>query len=461
MRVLAAAGVLLGTISSANLAAQDTRPSDAPLRVGFVLLDGVYNSELMAPYDVFQHTVYHTQPGMQVCTVGRSRDPVRSFEGLRILPDHDFESAPPLDVLVVPSGAESMGSDLEDPTLIAWLAAAGGRADHVLSVCDGAFLLAEAGLLEGRACTTYPGDIAALQRRYPGLDVRAEVSFVVDGKAITGVGGAASYDPAMYLVEKLYGVQVAEGVGKGLVIDWRLDAVPHSVGGEAAPIPAPTSYVPGDRVEVLVEDAAGEQLELRDIVSRWAGVKGVILYVMGGGGVQVRRDRGGLWCEDTYNDLALMRRLVLDYAPEGIVFVPVMCPPVYHEERFGFDPGAFLGDEGERYAASRREFVRASQAILESGLLPFERVWFDPRFRLLANPAHGLPVGDAPAWQGRCKWYRDGQSYGTPTLWVLDADLRVYGEPFFGNNYEAEGGALRYTARDVSARLDRLLRTRG
>ena len=201
----------------------------APLRVGFLLLDGVYNSELMAPWDVFQHTAYHTSPGMVVTAIGRSRAPVTSFEGLRIIPDHDLASAPPLDVLVVPSGAHSMDGDLQDRRLIEWVAARGGAAQWLLSVCDGAFVLAEAGLLDGRKCTTYPGDIDALRQRYPDLEVLAEASFVVDGNAITGVGGARSYDPAMYLVERLFGREGAVGVGRGLVIDWRLDAVEHVV----------------------------------------------------------------------------------------------------------------------------------------------------------------------------------------------------------------------------------------
>ena len=88
-------------------------------------------------------------------------------------------------------------------------------------------LLAEAGLLDGHVCTTFPGDIPAFRQRYPQLDVVEGVSFVAHGKAITGAGGARSYDPALFLAERLWGKRVAEGIARGLVIDWRLDDVAH------------------------------------------------------------------------------------------------------------------------------------------------------------------------------------------------------------------------------------------
>lgn len=463
MRALPAACVaLLAALSSAS--AQTSRPAAEPLRVGFLMLDGVYNSELMAPYDVFQHTVFHVQPGMEVFTVGRTMETVRTFEGLRIEPDYDLESAPLIDVLVVPSAEHNMDSDLEDEALIAWLARRGARAGHVLSVCDGAFLLAEAGLLQDRQCTTFPGDIAAFRSRYPELSVIEDVSFIADGPLITGAGGAASYDPAMYLVQKLYGVRTAEGIGKGLVIDWKLDAVAHVAGGKVAALRPPTSFLPGDRIpeDVTVEDAAGAKHTLGELVGS-AGVRGVVLLFLGGGSAVPRPERGDMWCEDSFNDLSIMRRLVRDYTPRGITFVPVLCPPVYHERDFGYDAGSFLtsSDADSEFQDNRRRFVEATTVLHDNGLLPFSKIWFDSRFRLLANPKHGVAAGPSPEWQGKCKWYRDPQTYGTPTLWVLEPDLTVFGEPFSRNNYEAEGGTLSYSARDVAARLDRLLRKEG
>jgi len=200
-------------------------PADRPLRVAFLVVDGVYNSELMAPYDVFHHTPFHTapEPGMAVFTVSPDGEPVRTFEGLRIQPDYGFADAPQADVLVVPSAEGSMGPDLDDEVLIGWVRAAGERARWVVSLCDGAFVLAQAGLLDGHAVTTFPADYDELAARFPALDLRINVSFVHDGKVLTSQGGARSYDVAMYLVDLLYGPQVAHGVGAGLLIPWPPD----------------------------------------------------------------------------------------------------------------------------------------------------------------------------------------------------------------------------------------------
>jgi transcriptional regulator GlxA family with amidase domain len=197
-------------------------PTERPLRAGFLIVDGVYNTELIAPWDVFQHTAYHADPhpGIEVFTVAPTGEPVTTAEGLRILPDHTFASAPPLDILVVPSAENSREGDRSNPELISWVRRVGSEARFVVSLCWGAFILAEAGLLEEHACTTFPGDYEAFADAFPKLDLRVNVSFVHDGRVLTSAGGARSYDVAMYLVDLLYGRAVTEGIGAGLLIEW-------------------------------------------------------------------------------------------------------------------------------------------------------------------------------------------------------------------------------------------------
>jgi len=210
------------------VSAWDRLPSPAdlsletPLRAGFLIVDGVYNSELMAPYDILHHTPFHTKPlpGIEVFTVSPDGEPIVSFEGLTITPHHSFADHPPIDILVVPSAEHSMGTDLENEAMMSWVRRVGGEASFVVSLCDGAFVLAAAGLLEGRECTTFPGDQDAFAEKFPGLDLQRGVSFVHDGSALTSEGGAKSYDVAMYLVDHLYGEEVARRVGRGLIIDW-------------------------------------------------------------------------------------------------------------------------------------------------------------------------------------------------------------------------------------------------
>jgi putative intracellular protease/amidase len=231
-------------------------PRDRSLRAAFLVVEGVYNTELMAPYDVFQHTGFHTRPGpgMEVFTVSPDGRPVTTFEGIRITPDYGFQNAPEIDILVVPSARGSMDRDLQNTALIGWVRRVGSRARHVISLCDGAFVLAQAGLLDGVAATTFPEDYDRLVEMFPRVDLRINVSFVDAGKILTSQGGARSYDVAMHLVDRLYGTTVAQGVGKGLLIPWPPDPdtmspreiLPPAVTPPSRPVPpapAPTEPV--------------------------------------------------------------------------------------------------------------------------------------------------------------------------------------------------------------------------
>ena len=200
--------------------------------VAFLITDGVYNTELTAPYDIFQHTVFRDGiRAMNTFTVGPTRAPVTTFEGLRLLPDFGYrtDSLPRVDILVVPSAEHHLDTDLEDEQLLNFVRRAAAGAEYVTSHCDGAFLLAAAGLLDDRVSTTFPSDVAKMREMFPALDVRDGVLFVHDGRFITSAGGARSFEAALYLAEHLYGDSIARSLAGGLVIDWQLADVPHLI----------------------------------------------------------------------------------------------------------------------------------------------------------------------------------------------------------------------------------------
>ena len=118
------------------------------LNVGIVIVNGVYNSEMMAPYDIFHHSRFHTDSSMVVFTVAPSLDEITTFEGIRQRPDFDFAGSPSIDVLVVPSAEHSLDTDLQNETLINFVREKGNAARYMMSLCDGAFVLAKAGLLD-------------------------------------------------------------------------------------------------------------------------------------------------------------------------------------------------------------------------------------------------------------------------------------------------------------------------
>ncbi|MEM7657545.1 MAG: DJ-1/PfpI family protein [Bacteroidota bacterium] len=217
--------------SSVEISYPSLPAPDRVWEVGFLVMDGVYNTELTAPMDMFHHTVFHTEPGMHVFTVAEDSGLIRTFEGLVFQPDFHFDSdsLPPIDVLVVPSAEHHLDSDLENERMISWVQERAKNASYVLSLCDGAFVLAKAGLLDDFASTTFPSDIPTYRKTFPQLEVHEEVLFVHDGKFITSAGGAKSFEPALYLCERLYGKKAADGIARGLVIDWNLTEVPHLV----------------------------------------------------------------------------------------------------------------------------------------------------------------------------------------------------------------------------------------
>ncbi len=200
--------------------------------VAFLIMDGVYNTEFTAPYDIFQHTQYRKGiKAMSTFTVANTLEPVVSFEGVRILPDFDYtkDSIPPIDILVVPSAEHHLDTDLEDTQMLDFIKRVDADAKFVTSHCDGAFVLAKAGVLDDVASTTFPSDVGKYKKMFPHLNVKDSVLFVHDGKYITSAGGAKSFEAALYLCEYLYGAEIARSLAGGLVIDWDLQTVPHFI----------------------------------------------------------------------------------------------------------------------------------------------------------------------------------------------------------------------------------------
>ncbi|MEZ5056717.1 MAG: DJ-1/PfpI family protein [Saprospiraceae bacterium] len=219
--------LVLGTFSCKEV--PKTLPQNR-YNVAFLIMDGVYNTELTAPFDIFHHTIFRQgiKP-MNVFTIADKSDPVLTFEGLKIIPDFNYlkDELPNIDILVIPSAEHHLDTDLENDSMLNFVKKVAEDALFVTSHCDGAFVLAKAGLLDEVKSTTFPSDIKAYKEMFPNLEVVENVFFVHDGKFITSAGGAKSFEAALYLCEKLYSKTTAEQLARGLVIDWNLDSIPY------------------------------------------------------------------------------------------------------------------------------------------------------------------------------------------------------------------------------------------
>lgn len=207
-------------------------PPDSTYNIGFLIMDGTYNTELTAPFDIFQHTIFREDiKPMSVFTISKDQSYIKTFEGLEIKVDYRFllDSVPPIDILVIPSAEHHLDTDLEDELIIAKVRSWSKDAMYVTSHCDGAFVLAQAGLLDGINCTTFPSDITQFRQRFDKPLVHENVWFVHDGKFITSAGGARSFEAALYVCDLLYGEAVTQRLASGLVLDYNLKAIPHKV----------------------------------------------------------------------------------------------------------------------------------------------------------------------------------------------------------------------------------------
>ncbi len=168
-----------------------------------------------------------------VCTADGS--PVRTSSGFDITPHADLGPVDRADLVGVPAHP----IDCPVPaSVVAALCRAAGRGAHVLSVCSGAFLLGEAGLLDGRRCTTHWRFAEQLQRRFPAARVACDALYVEDGPVLTSAGTAAGIDACLYLVRRLHGSEVASRLARRMVVP------PHRDGGQTQYIEAPIPPTP-------------------------------------------------------------------------------------------------------------------------------------------------------------------------------------------------------------------------
>ncbi|WP_354641372.1 GlxA family transcriptional regulator [Kitasatospora camelliae] len=182
-----------------------------------VLFDGVQSLDVTGPLEVFSGAAKASgrPEAYRVRTASPGGGPIRSHSGLGLLPDEDLATAAPPHTLVLPGGygALTPSSDLVDR--IAELAEA---AERVVSVCTGAFLLAEAGLLTGRRVTTHWAHCEALAHRFPDTEVDPEPIYIRDGRIASSAGVTAGIDLSLALVEEDLGRETALRVARHLVM---------------------------------------------------------------------------------------------------------------------------------------------------------------------------------------------------------------------------------------------------
>jgi putative intracellular protease/amidase len=209
-------GMALITKGSATAASAPAISREAAKKVAILIFDGVQIIDYTGPYDVFGAA------GLEVFTVATSAATITTNMGMKVTPHYALDDAPAADVLLIPGGG--VIPTQQDPRVLKWIQERSKQAQYVLSVCNGAYILAKTGLLDGLTATTTAGLIDGLPTIAPKVKVVRNQRYVDNGKFITTAGLSSGIDGALYVVSKLYGMARAQLTALRIEYDWKGDS---------------------------------------------------------------------------------------------------------------------------------------------------------------------------------------------------------------------------------------------
>jgi putative intracellular protease/amidase len=200
--------------ATANQAAQTPRPPRK--KVAILIFNGVQIIDYTGPFEVFG------QAGFDVFTVSIGTDPITTSMGMKVIPKFSLEDAPQADVLLIPGG--EVTATHGNPAIIKWIQDKSKDAEHVVSVCNGAFILAKTGLLDGLSATTFYGLIDSFVPFASKTKVVRDQRYVDNGKFITTAGLSSGIDGSLYVVSKMLGKARAQMVALNMEYNWQADS---------------------------------------------------------------------------------------------------------------------------------------------------------------------------------------------------------------------------------------------
>lgn len=184
-------------------------------KVAILIFDGVEIIDYTGPWEIFGGA------GFEVFTVAKTPETITTVYGMKVTPNYTLEEHPAPDIVLVPGG--QVFGPQSDPTVTKWLNDSANDAEVVLSVCNGAFILAKAGLLKGLKATTTRPLVDGLAAAGEDITVVHDVRFVDNGKIVTSGGLSAGMDAALHVVSRYLGEDGARRLAKDLEYDWRAD----------------------------------------------------------------------------------------------------------------------------------------------------------------------------------------------------------------------------------------------
>jgi len=194
------------------------------MNIGIYIYDQAEVLDFSGPFEVFSTAsrLSASEELFHVFLIGETGETVNARGGFRVNPSYGFHNHPVIDVLIVAGGVHT--NQLESLKVIDWIAEQAKKTRLVASVCTGAFLLAEAGVLSSGPVTTHWEDISDLRKRYPGLTVQESIRWVDQGSVVTSAGISAGIDMSLHLVSRLHSLELAEKTARQMEFDWECKA---------------------------------------------------------------------------------------------------------------------------------------------------------------------------------------------------------------------------------------------
>jgi len=186
--------------------------------IGIYIYDNAEVLDFSGPFEVLSTAKRLTGNDWNISLISESESIVTARGGFSVSPHYCFENHPSLDILIVVGGVHT--EELKKTKVINWIAKTSALTEKTVSVCTGAFLLAEANLLNGLSVTTHWEDIDDLKLSYPKLTVLENKRWVSDGKYITSGGISAGIDMSLYLVSQLSSMKIAEDTAIQMEYNW-------------------------------------------------------------------------------------------------------------------------------------------------------------------------------------------------------------------------------------------------
>ncbi|HQR39464.1 MAG TPA: DJ-1/PfpI family protein [Blastocatellia bacterium] len=196
-------------------------PAPTPRNLAILLFEGVQIVDYTGPYETFGHA-WDNGPMFNIYTVAAKPGPITTAMGMVVTPTYTFANCPKPNVLVLPGG--NVDPNASNPEVIKWVQTTSRDAEFVMSVCNGAFFLAKAGMLDGLTATTYHSMIDDLQKAAPTCKAVYDERFVDNGKIITTAGISSGIDGSLHLIERLAGKGVAQNAALGMEYNWQPEA---------------------------------------------------------------------------------------------------------------------------------------------------------------------------------------------------------------------------------------------